>query len=73
MLVDTKAQTKDREIDKLKIFLLLSKNMDASTSTMEKDQISGLSFFFWKTPYKYIYVPLCVYVSNFKGASYCKQ
>lgn len=46
MLVDTKTQTKDREIDKLKIFLLLSKNMDESTSTVEKDQISGLSFFF---------------------------
>jgi len=42
VLLDTKAQTKDKEIDKLKIFLLLSKNMDESICTTEKDQISGL-------------------------------
>lgn len=38
---------------------------------MEKDQISGL--FFLKKTYKRIYVLVCVYVSNFKGAGYCKQ
>lgn len=60
-MLGTKGQTKDREIDKLKIFLLLSKSVDENICTVEKDCISGYVFLFWE---KKNYVPLCVFLSK---------